>query len=81
MHRRAASGSVSILRRVVAGRPFDRSGRSRLEEVSTVRVEGDIYTSRMAMAAGADFRGPIDIPQSQSGRAAAASTAQLHGRG
>ena len=41
----------------------------------TSLVEGDIYTSRLAMAAGAYFRGRIDIPQSQSGRAAAASTA------
>ena len=38
-------------------------------------VEGDIYTSRLAMAAGAYVRGRIDIPQSQSGRASAASTA------
>ena len=41
----------------------------------TSLVEGDIYTSRLAMAAGAYVRGRIDIPQSQSGRAAAASTA------
>ena len=36
----------------------------------TSMVEGDIYTSRLAMAAGAYVRGRIDIPQSQSGRAA-----------
>ena len=38
-------------------------------------VEGDIYTSRLSIALGAYVRGRIDIPQSQSGRAAAASTA------
>ena len=38
-------------------------------------VEGDIYTSRLAMAPGGYVRGRIDVPQSQSGRAAAASTA------
>ena len=36
-HRRAATGSVSILRRA-AGRPFDRSVRSLPEEISTVRL-------------------------------------------
>ena len=38
-------------------------------------VEGDIYTSRLAMAAGAYVRGRIDIPQLQSGKAAAARAA------
>ena len=37
----------------------------------TSMVEGGIYTSRLAMAAGAYVRGRIDTPQSQSGRAAA----------
>ena len=41
----------------------------------TSLVEGDIYTSRLAMAAGAYVRGRIDIPESQSGRAAATSAA------
>ena len=38
-------------------------------------VEGDIYTSRLSIALGAYVRGSIDMPQWQSGRAAAASTA------
>ena len=41
----------------------------------TSLVEGDICTPRLAMAPGAYVRGRIDMPQSQSGRAAAASTA------
>ena len=41
----------------------------------TSLVEGDICTSRLAMAPGAYVRGRIDIRQSQSGTAAAASTA------
>ena len=44
-------------------------------------VEGDICTPRLAMAAGVYVRGRIDMPQSQSGRAAAAGAARLHGRG
>ena len=38
-------------------------------------VEGDICTPRLAMAPGAHVRGRIDMPQSQSGRAAAARAA------
>ena len=38
-------------------------------------VEGDIHTSRLAMAAGAYVRGRIDIRQSQSGRPVATSAA------
>ena len=41
----------------------------------TSLVEGDIFTSRLAIAPGAFVRGRIDMPQSQNGRAAAASTA------
>ena len=38
-------------------------------------VEGDIYTSRLAMAPGAYVHGRIDIQQPQSGRPAATSAA------
>ena len=38
-------------------------------------MEGNICTPRLVIAPGAYVRGRIDIPQSQSGRAAAASTA------
>ena len=41
----------------------------------TSLVEGDIYTSPLAMAAGAYVRGRIDIRQSQSGRPLATSAA------
>ena len=41
----------------------------------TSMVEGDIYTSRLAMAPGAYVRGRIDIQQPQSGRSAATSAA------
>ena len=41
----------------------------------TSLVEGDIFTSRLAIAPGAYVRGRIDMPQSQNGRAAVASTA------
>ena len=41
----------------------------------TSSMEGNICTPRLAIAPGAYFRGGIDMPQSQSGRAAAASTA------
>ena len=41
----------------------------------TCSMEGNICTPRLAMAPGAYVRGRIDIPQSQSGRAAAAATA------
>ena len=41
----------------------------------TCLVEGDICTSRLAMAPGAYVRGRIDMRQSQSGRPAATSAA------
>ena len=41
----------------------------------TCSMEGDICTPRLAMAAGAYFRGGVDMPQSQSGRPAATSAA------
>ena len=41
----------------------------------TNMVEGDIYTSRLAMAAGAYVRGRIDIPQSQTGAPAGRAVA------
>ena len=44
-------------------------------------VEGDICTSRLSIALGAYVRGGIDMPQWQSGMAAAARAARLHGRG
>ena len=37
----------------------------------TCSMEGDIYAPRVAIALGANFRGGIDMPQSQSGRPAA----------
>ena len=45
----------------------------------TSLVEGDIYTSRLAMAAGAYVRGRIDIRQLQSGRPVAMSAAYRAG--
>ncbi len=47
----------------------------------TCLAEGDICTSRLVMAPGADVRGRIDMRQSQGGRAAAAGAARLHRRG
>ena len=41
----------------------------------TCSMEGNICTPRLAMAAGAYFRGVVDMPQSQSGRPAATSAA------
>ena len=41
----------------------------------TCSMEGNICTPRLAIAPGAYFRGGIDMPQSQSGRPAAASAA------
>ena len=61
---------------VVVGKVWDSIIAAENVDIrDTSLVEGDIYTSRLAMAAGAYVRGRIDIPQSQSGRAAAASTA------
>ena len=47
----------------------------------TCSMEGNICTPRLVMAPGAYFRGGVDMPQSQSGRPAAAGAARLHGRG
>ncbi len=41
----------------------------------TCSMEGNICTPRLAIAPGAYFRGGVDMPQSQSGRPAAASAA------
>ena len=61
---------------VVVGKVWDSIISAENVDIrDTSLVEGDIYTSRLAMAAGAYVRGRIHIPQSQSGRAAAASTA------
>ena len=57
---------------VVVGKVWDSIIAAENVDIrDTSLVEGDIYTSRLAMAAGAYVRGRIDIPQSQSGRAAA----------
>ena len=47
----------------------------------TCSMEGDICAPRVVIAHGAYFCGAIDMGQSQSGRAAAAGAARLHGRG
>ena len=41
----------------------------------TCSMEGNICTPRLVIALGAYFRGGVDMPQLQSGRAAAPSTA------
>ena len=57
---------------VVVGKVWDSIIAAENVDIrDTSLVEGDIYTSRLAMAAGAYVRGRIDIPQSQSRRAAA----------
>ena len=54
---------------VVVGKVWDSIIAAENVDIrDTSLVEGDIYTSRLAMAAGAYVRGRIDIPQSQSGR-------------
>ena len=61
---------------VVVGKVWDSIIAAENVDIrDTSLVEGNIYTSRLAIAAGAYVRGRIDIQQSQSGRAAAASTA------
>ena len=57
---------------VVVGKVWDSIIAAENVDIrDTSMVEGGIYTSRLAMAAGAYVRGRIDIRQSQSGRAAA----------
>ena len=61
---------------VVVGKVWDSIIAAENVDIrDTSLVEGDIYTSRLAMAPGAYVRGRIDIQQSQSGKAAAARAA------
>ena len=61
---------------VVVGKVWDSIITAENVDIrDTSLVEGDIYTSRLAMAPGAYVRGRIDIQQPQSGRPAATSAA------
>ena len=61
---------------VVVGKVWDSIIAAENVDIrDTSLVEGDIYTSRLAMAPGAYVRGRIDIRQSQSGMPAATSAA------
>ena len=61
---------------VVVGKVWDSIIAAENVDIrDTSLVEGDIYTSRLAIALGANVRGRIDIRQSQSGSAAAARAA------
>ena len=61
---------------VVVGKVWDSIIAAENVDIrDTSLVEGNIYTSRLAIAPGAYVRGRIDIQQSQSGKAAAARAA------
>ena len=69
-------GKITAKTVVVVGKVWDSIIAAENVDIrDTSLVEGDIYTSRLAMAPGAYVRGRIDIRQSQSGKPAAARAA------